>query len=256
MNNYDIFQFICREDNYGVLIADNNTGLTASIDAPDASAIDNELKKRDLKLTHLFITHKHADHTDGIDFLKKKYGCTVIGPDKEKNDIPCLDVTVIDEEYIDFSGSPVRVIETPGHTLGHIVYFFERENILFAGDTIFLMGCGRVFEGTHDQMFESMKKIKSLPNDTSIYCGHEYSLQNAKFAISIEPDNKLIEARMKDIERKTLQNIDCLPTNLEIELKTNPFLRYDEMSVRKILEMEKVSDKIIFSEIRKRKDNF
>ena len=176
--------------------------------------------------------------------------------DSEKDDIPFLDKTVIGEEYIDFSGSPVKVIETPGHTLGHVVYFFERENILFAGDTIFLMGCGRVFEGSHQQMYDSMKKIKSLPKNTSIYCGHEYSLQNAKFAASIEPNNKQVQTRLKEIERNTNQDIPSLPTKLELEIKTNPFLRYDSLDLKKALKMESSSEELVFSEIRTRKDNF
>ena len=256
MKEYNIFQFICREDNYGVIITDKETGLTLSIDTPDASAVDSQLQKNNLQLSHLFITHKHYDHIDGIEFLKKKYNCTVIGPDSEKDDIPFLDKTVIGEEYIDFSGSPVKVIETPGHTLGHVVYFFERENILFAGDTIFLMGCGRVFEGSHQQMYDSMKKIKSLPKNSSIYCGHEYSLQNAKFAASIEPNNQQVQARLKEIERNTNHDIPSLPTKLELEIKTNPFLRYDSLDLKKALKMESSSDELVFSEIRTRKDNF
>ena len=150
MTKFEIHQFICRTDNYGVLVSDADTGLTMSVDAPDAKRIDEELEKKKLNLTHLLITHKHQDHIDGIEYLKNKYNCIVLGPESEKDQIPHLDITLIGDEYIDFSGSPIKVIETPGHTLGHIVFFFEREKILFAGDTLFLMGCGRVFEGSHE----------------------------------------------------------------------------------------------------------
>ena len=189
MTKFEIHQFICRTDNYGVLVSDADTGLTMSVDAPDAKRIDEELEKKKLNLTHLLITHKHQDHIDGIEYLKNKYNCIVLGPESEKDQIPHLDITLIGDEYIDFSGSPIRVIETPGHTLGHIVFFFEREKILFAGDTLFLMGCGRVFEGTFEQMNNSINILSRLPNSTEIYCAHEYTLSNLVFAKQVEPMN-------------------------------------------------------------------
>tara|TARA_Y100000590_G_scaffold463233_1_gene629491 strand:+ start:8876 stop:9646 length:771 start_codon:yes stop_codon:yes gene_type:complete len=256
MQKFIINQFICRKDNYGVLIHNTDTKETLSIDAPDANIIDKNLTEKDLKLSHLFITHKHLDHIEGITFLKDKYNCLVIGPEGEKDQIPLIDQTVYDEQYINFSGSPVRVIHTPGHTLGHVMYFFEKEKILFAGDTLFLMGCGRVFEGTYDQMYESMEKIKTLPPDTTIYCGHEYSYTNAKFAANIDHKNSLVHDRLKRIEEKTLAGKQCLPTTLEKELKTNPFLRYNNKYLKESIGMDGMDGNIIFAEIRKRKDNF
>ena len=256
MSKFNINQFICRSDNYGVIISDKNTGLTASIDAPDAEMIDQELKKNDLKLTHIFITHKHLDHIEGIDYLKDKYGCIVIGPEKEKEEIPLLDITVIDEEYIDFSGSPIKIIETPGHTLGHIIYHFEQDNLLFAGDTLFLMGCGRVFEGTHEQMYKSLEKIKKLPPNTTIYCGHEYSIANAKFVASILPDNSNIKKRLDEIKSLRDQNKQTLPTLLDDELITNPFLMSNNSVLKRKLDMNNAKEEEIFSELRTRKDNF
>ena len=256
MTKFEIHQFICRTDNYGVLVSDADTGLTMSVDAPDAKRIDEELEKKKLNLTHLLITHKHQDHIDGIEYLKNKYNCIVLGPESEKDQIPHLDITLIGDEYIDFSGSPIRVIETPGHTLGHIVFFFEREKILFAGDTLFLMGCGRVFEGTHEQMFESIKKIRYLPIDTVIYCGHEYSLANAKFAISIYPDNENIGKRYEHIQKAVSEKKYCLPTTLERELRTNPFLMYDDPVLKNKLGKIKSTDLEVFSETRTQKDNF
>lgn len=255
MGKFNINHFICRSDNYGVIISDKNTGLTASIDAPDAEIIDQELKINDLKLTHLFITHKHLDHIEGIEYLKDKYSCKVIGPEKEKDEIPLLDITVIDEEYIDFSGSPIKIIETPGHTLGHIIYHFEQDNLLFAGDTLFLMGCGRVFEGTHKQMFESLEKIKKLPPNTAIYFGHEYSLANAKFAASIWPDNH-IKKRLDEIESLRAQNKHTIPTTLDAELITNLFLMGDNTSLKRKLDMGDAKEEEIFSELRTKKDTF
>ena len=148
------------------------------------------------------------------------------------------------------------MIETPGHTLGHIVFFFEREKILFAGDTLFLMGCGRVFEGSHEQMFGSIKKIRDLPIDTVIYCGHEYSLANAKFAISIYPDNENIGKRYEHIQKAVSEKKYCLPTTLERELRTNPFLMYDDPVLKNKLGKIKSTDLEVFSEIRTQKDNF
>ena len=256
MNKFEIHQFICRADNYGVLVSDKNSGLTMSVDAPDALKIDEELEKKKLNLTHLLITHKHQDHIDGIEYLKNKYNCIVLGPESEKDQIPQLDITLIGDEYIDFSGSPIKVIETPGHTLGHIIFFFEREKILFAGDTLFLMGCGRVFEGTHEQMFESVKKIRDLPTDTVIYCGHEYSMANAKFALSIYPNNENIRNRYKYIQKAVSDKKHCLPTTLELELQTNPFLKYDDPILKNKLGKIKSTDLEVFSETRIQKDNF
>ena len=256
MTKFEIHQFICRTDNYGVLVSDADTGLTMSVDAPDAKRIDEELEKKKLNLTHLLITHKHQDHIDGIEYLKNKYNCIVLGPESEKDQIPHLDITLIGDEYIDFSGSPIRVIETPGHTLGHIVFFFEREKILFAGDTLFLMGCGRVFEGTHEQMFESIKKIRDLPIDTVIYCGHEYTKSNLNFCLKYDTKNIFLKEKKIDIQKKLNSNQPTIPTTLGQEIKTNVFLRCNDPEIKRALDMKDSSEVEVFSKLRDLKDSF
>ncbi len=256
MNKLIIHQFECLSDNYGVLIHDSETNQTASIDAPDAEAIKRELKEKNWKLTHILVTHKHLDHIGGIDDLKKYYNPFVIGPKYEEESIEFLDKTVLDQEFFDFSNRPVKVIHTPGHTLGHIIYWIENDNVLFAGDTIFAMGCGRVFEGSHDQMLYSLNKIKELPENTIVYCGHEYTIANGKFALSIEPNNKNLCSRIEYVKELRSENKPTLPTTIKIELDTNPFLRTDSLEIKKNLDLLNSDSKKIFSALRTKKDNF
>lgn len=256
MNKLIIHQFECLSDNYGVLIHDSETNQTASIDAPDAVAIRRELKEKNWKLTHILVTHKHLDHIGGIDDLKKYYNPFVIGPKYEEESIEFLDKTVLDQEFFDFSNRPVKVIHTPGHTLGHIIYWIENDNVLFAGDTIFAMGCGRVFEGSHDQMLDSLNKIKELPENTIVYCGHEYTIANGKFALSIEPNNKNLCSRIEYVKELRSENKPTLPTTIKTELDTNPFLRTDSLEIKKNLDLLNSDSKKIFSALRTKKDNF
>lgn len=256
MKKLKIHQFECLSDNYGVLIHDSETNQTASIDAPDALAIKKELEDKNWKLTHILVTHKHLDHIGGIEDLKKHYNPFIIGPKYEEEYMPFLDKTVIDQEFFDFSNRPVKVIHTPGHTLGHIVYWIENDNLLFAGDTLFAMGCGRVFEGSHEQMHDSLNKIKELPEHTIVYCGHEYTLANGNFALSIESGNKDLCSRVELIKELRSENKLTLPTTIKIELNTNPFLRTDSPEIQKKLAQLKSDSKNIFSELRSRKDNF
>lgn len=256
MNKLIIHQFECLSDNYGVLIHDSETNQTASIDAPDAEAIKRELKEKNWKLTHILVTHKHLDHIGGIDDLKKYYNPFVIGPKYEEESIELLDKTVLDQEFFDFSNRPVKVIHTPGHTLGHIIYWIENDNVLFAGDTIFAMGCGRVFEGSHDQMLYSLNKIKELPENTIVYCGHEYTIANGKFALSIEPNNQNLCSRIEYVKELRSENKPTLPTTIKIELDTNPFLRTDSLEIKKNLDLLNSDSKKIFSALRTKKDNF
>ena len=256
MNKLIIHQFECLSDNYGVLIHDSETNQTASIDAPDAVAIRRELKEKNWNLTHILVTHKHLDHIGGIDDLKKYYNPFVIGPKYEEESIEFLDKTVLDQEFFDFSNRPVKVIHTPGHTLGHIIYWIENDNVLFAGDTIFAMGCGRVFEGSHDQMLDSLNKIKELPENTIVYCGHEYTIANGKFALSIEPNNKNLCSRIEYVKELRSENKPTLPTTIKTELDTNPFLRTDSLEIKKNLDLLNSDSKKIFSALRTKKDNF
>lgn len=253
MGNIEFFQFNCLDDNFGVLVHSPDTGETASIDAPDAAAVEAALAEKGWKLSHIFVTHHHADHTQGVAELKKKFNCHVIGPSNPS--IHDLDETVGDGDSFKFAGETVIVIATPGHTLDMINFHLPAQKVVFTADTLFALGCGRVFEGTYHQMWNSMAKLAKLPPETTIYCGHEYTLANAKFALTVDGTNPELVARATEIDTLRSQNKPTLPTTLELELRTNPFLRPSDPQIRKNLGMDNASDADVFAEIRKRKDN-
>ena len=192
--------FLCRTDNFGVLIHDPESGLTASIDAPEEAPILEALERRGWKLTHILTTHHHGDHVAANDALKERFGVTIIGPFGEASRIPGLDKAVRHGERFDFAGHSVEVIETPGHTAGHICFHFPQDKLLFAADTLFALGCGRLFEGTPATMWQSLGRLMALPDDTTVYFGHEYTLSNARFAVTVDPGNSELEARAAEIE--------------------------------------------------------
>jgi hydroxyacylglutathione hydrolase len=249
-----IHQFACRSDNYGVLIHDAAAKLTAAIDAPETEAVRRALAEKGWKLTHILVTHHHADHTEGVLPLKAETGCTVLGPKGEAGKIKGLDKLVGEGDSFSFGGSEVKVLETPGHTSGHISYWIPSANVAFVGDTVFAMGCGRVIEGTPEMMWNSLQKVAKLPPATELYCGHEYTVSNAKFALTIEPENKALQARAAEAEKLRAANKFTLPTRLDAELETNPFLRPHIPAIRARLGMEKAPDWQVFAEIRERKN--
>ena len=252
----EIVQFPCRSDNFGVLIHDAKSGRTASIDAPELQPILDVLEARSWTLTDIFTTHHHIDHVEANLDLKSRYNCTVTGPEAEKNKIPGIDRTVKGGDVIDFAGHKADVIDCPGHTLGGISLHFASDKVLFAADTLFALGCGRLLEGTPAQMWSSLSKLLRLPDDTALYCGHEYTLSNARFALTIDPENEALVARAIEIERLRAANKPTLPSTLGIEKATNPFLRAADGYIRAHLGMENASDAEVFTEIRKRKDHF
>lgn len=254
MPQLEIHQFMCLKDNFGVLIHDPKTGQTAAIDAPEASAVRQALTTKGWKLTHILITHHHADHTDGILPLKEETRCIVIGPKAEAQRIKGLDRTVGEGDMFTFGSSEVRVLDTPGHTAGHITFYIPSAKVAFAGDTLFAIGCGRVIEGTMEMMWTSLEKLAKLPPETAIYCGHEYTLSNARFALTIEPENDALKARAVEIEKLLVAGKATLPTTIGAELATNPFLRPQSAAIRNRLGMEKSSDWQVFAEIRERKN--
>jgi len=256
MTHLEIYQFACLSDNYGVLLHDPKTGETASIDAPDASAVSAALDDKGWSLSHILTTHHHHDHTGGNLELKQKTGCTIVGPRAEAAKIPGIDVQLAEGDVYDFCSTSVQVFETPGHTLGQINYWFKDDNLLFSGDTLFSLGCGRVFEGTLDQMWSSLQKLMGLPGGTVIYSGHEYTLANAAFALSIEPGNAALRARAELIKEMRAHNEPTVPTTLQLELETNPFLRPDSAEIQETLAMVGADLAQVFAEIRKRKDRF
>ncbi|MFP4537407.1 MAG: hydroxyacylglutathione hydrolase [Dichotomicrobium sp.] len=248
----EVYQFICRSDNFGVLIHDPDAGVTAAIDAPDADAVRRALKTKGWNLTHILVTHHHADHTAGIGALKGETGCTVTGPAKGR--ISGVDTGLSEGDVYSFGNYKAQILETPGHTLDHIVYWFEDAGLLFAGDTLFSLGCGRVFEGTPAQMWTSLQKLKRLPPDTEVYCGHEYTLANAEFALTVESGNDALQTRAQEVRRLRDEGQPTLPTTLGRELETNPFLRPDSPEIRATLGMPDDSDEAVWTELRKRKD--
>ena len=207
------------------MIHDPASGDTASIDAPDANAVESALKANGWNLTHILVTHHHWDHTQGIEELKSKYKCHVIGPQAEEEKIKSLDETKKDGDQFFFGGEPVEVISTPGHTLGMINFYFPNSAVVFTGDTLFALGCGRIFEGDANMMWDSLSKLAKLPSETVVYCGHEYTKANAEFCLTIEPDNRALIERAKEIDSLRAQNKPTLPTTIGLELETNSFLR-------------------------------
>lgn len=248
--------FTCRTDNFGVLIHDSETGMTAAIDAPEEQPILDALARRGWTLTHILTTHHHGDHVAANLALKEKFGVTVIGPVNEAAKIPGIDRTVGDGERFDLAGHPVDVIETPGHTAGHICFHFPDDKLLFAADTLFALGCGRLFEGTPEQMWRSLSRLAALPDETQLYFGHEYTLANARFALTIDPGNPELVARAAEIESLRDKGEATAPSTIGLEKRTNPYLRVHDPDIRAGLGLETASDAAVFAEIRKRKDNF
>jgi len=256
MTSLMIEQFTCRQDNFGVLLHDPLTGETASIDAPDAARINGRLGQDGWKLTHLFVTHHHPDHVEGIPALAQASSLTIIGPAAEAAKIAGLTQTVGDGDTFEFAGRTVQVISTPGHTAGHVCFYIPDEGLLFAGDTLFALGCGRLFEGSPENMFRSLSRLAELPDETRVYCGHEYTQSNARFAVSVDPDNEALAKRMQDINDLRSKGLPTLPTTIGFEKRTNPFMRTGDPAIRKQLGMENASDVEVFAELRRRKDSF
>ena len=248
--------FPCLKDNYGVLLHDPSTGTTAAIDAPEAAAVEAALAERGWRLTDILVTHHHADHTGGIAELKKKHLCRVIAPRKEASKIANIDVTVREGDVVTVGSLVGRVLETPGHTAGHVTYWFKSDKLAFVGDTLFSVGCGRILEGTPDMMWQSLLKIRNLPADTLIFCGHEYTAANVHFALTIEPKNIALRARAEEVVRLSEQKKPTIPTTIQQEKSYNPFLRADLHSVQGAIGMEGSPPAQVFGLIRARKDKF
>lgn len=252
----EIRLFLCRSDNYGVLVHDPESGATAAIDAPESAPIEATLKSTGWKLTDILVTHHHADHTDGITALKGKYKCRVVAPHAEAGKIPAVDETVREGDKVKVGALSANVIETPGHTLGHIAYWFHADKIAFVGDTLFSIGCGRVIEGTPEQMWHSLVKLRDLPDETEFYCGHEYTAANIKFARTIEPNNRVLAARDAQARQQIAKNEPTIPATIGEEKLANPFLRADLPEVASGIGMAGKPAAQVFAEIRARKNRF
>ena len=254
MTQLTFVQVPCLADNYAVIAHSPQSGETLLIDAPDAKAIEAALDQRGWRLSHLFVTHHHTDHTGGVAALKEKYGCKVTGPEGEADRIPQIDHAVSEKSAVTFAGMEVRIIETPGHTLGHIAYVIPGAKVAFTGDTLFSLGCGRIFEGDAQSMWSALEKLMTLPDDTQIYCGHEYTTSNGRFALSVEPENEALQARMRDVEILRGQGKPTLPTTLAAEKATNPFLRPGSPAIRARLGLQNAADWQVFARLRELKN--
>lgn len=248
--------FPCLNDNYGFLLHDPDSGLTASVDTPEAGPILQALDERGWQLTHIFNTHHHWDHAGGNLELKERTGCTIIGPRADADRIPGIDVKVGEGDRFELGLQTVEVRETPGHTRGHIVFHLPEHHVAFVGDTLFAMGCGRLFEGSPEQMWDSLQKILAWPEATQIYCAHEYTQANARFALTVDPANEDLQQRATEVDTHRAENRPTVPTTLALEKQTNPFLRADAAGIRQTLEMENARPVDVFARIRALKDTF
>lgn len=248
-------QFPCLADNYGVLVHDSATGATAAIDAPDGTAVIEALGATGWRLTDILVTHHHGDHVGGIPALKARFsGLRVVGPAKEAAEIGVLDLAVAEGEVVMVGHLSAKVIETPGHTAGHIAYWFEENDALFAGDTLFSLGCGRVLETSMEVMWGSLLKLSQLPGDTQVYCGHEYTESNARFALTVEPGNAILQERARQVSVLRADGKPTLPTTMALELSANPFLRCAEPAVQAAAGLPGRDPARVFAVLRERKN--
>jgi hydroxyacylglutathione hydrolase len=243
-------------DNYVYLLHEPKAGATAVVDPALAAPVLERLQARGWKLDWILSTHHHADHTGGNLELKQATGCRVAGAKKDEARIPGIDLRLAEGDHFRFGEIDAQVFETPGHTSGHISFWFPDAKALFCADTLFSLGCGRVFEGSHALMWQSLSKLAALPDDTLVYCGHEYTQSNARFALSVDPDNRALQARAAEVERQRAAGKPTVPSTLGAERAANPFLRAGNPAIRKRLGMESASDAEVFAEIRHRKDRF
>ncbi len=252
----DIKIIKCLSDNYSYLIRDKKTNLVGVIDPSEFRPVDIEIEKSFKKLDFVLNTHHHSDHTGGNIELKNKYNCKVVCSLYDEKLIPGVDIKKKDGETLMFGEINFKVIHIPGHTVGHIAFYSKKANIVFTGDTLFSLGCGRIFEGTFEQMFQSLEKLKSLPNKTLVYCGHEYTRNNGDFCISIDSDNEKLKERIAQVKIKINNNLPSLPVTLKDEIETNIFLRCDDKKIKNNLKMNNSSNLEVFTNLRNLKDTF
>ncbi|WP_237153340.1 hydroxyacylglutathione hydrolase [Oryzibacter oryziterrae] len=256
MSAIEIVTVPCLSDNYAYLLHDTQSGATAVIDAPEAAPILAELEQRGWRLDHILITHHHADHIQGVADILARHKASVTGAAIDRHRLPPLDRALADGDCFTVGTVTGRMWETPGHTLGHVVYYFEAAGAVFTADTLFALGCGRLFEGTAAQMWQSLSRLASLPEDTRVYCGHEYTASNARFALTIEPFNAELAERAKSITLLRAEGRPTVPTTIGEEKATNPFLRAGNESMSARLGLTDATPDQVFAEIRRRKDVF
>ncbi len=256
MAKLQIEQIPVLRDNYVYVVHDPASGATAAIDPAVAEPVEECLSTHGWRLTHILNTHHHDDHIGGNLALKRASGAKVVGARHDAQRIPGIDVEVGDGESFLLGTAAAMVIDVPGHTVGHIAYWFPESHALFCGDTLFCLGCGRLFEGTAEQMWASLLKLRSLPDETMVYCAHEYTQSNARFARTVERDNAELIGRIAEIDARRGRRLPTVPAPLAVERATNPFLRADIESVKKGVGLPGADAARVFAEIRRRKDAF
>lgn len=246
----------CLQDNYTYLLHDPTSGATAVVDVPDAAPVLAELARREWRLTDILLTHHHSDHIDGVAALRAATGAKVWGAEADRSRLPRLDWSLWERDRVTLGGEEGVVIDVPGHTVGHIAYYFAASGLAFTGDSLMAGGCGRLFEGRPEQMWDSLQKLAALPGETLICSGHEYTASNLRFAATIEPENPALAARTMRVAVARGQGRATVPSRLSGELATNPYLRAGLASVKTAVGMAGASDLEVFTEIRARKDRF
>ncbi|MCM2562659.1 hydroxyacylglutathione hydrolase [Lutimaribacter sp. EGI FJ00015] len=252
----EIVTIPCLSDNYAFLAHDKASGETALIDVPEAGPILEELDRRGWQLTHILLTHHHLDHVQGIDAVLAAYPAKVVGATADAHRLPPLDIGVAEGDTVQIGGESGHVIDVSGHTVGHIAFHFPESQVAFTADSLMALGCGRLFEGTPGQMWQSLQKLAALPPETLICSGHEYTATNARFAQTIEPGNTRLMSRIDRIGEARAKGLPTVPSLLSVELETNPFLRADQPGVRQGVGMEGAAPDEVFAEVRRRKDAF
>lgn len=246
----------CLFDNYAFLIRDAATGATALVDAPEAGPIEAALEVRGWGLSEIWITHHHGDHTDGVAALRAKYGAEVVGNTADRARLPALDREIAPGDWLSLGESAAEVLDVPGHTIGHVAFVMREDRAAFTADSLMALGCGRVNEGTHAQMWQSLAQFREMPEDLRIYSGHNYGVANARFALSVEPENAELLARLDRIKAMDAAGEPIVPSTLAEEKATNPFLRAVEPAVKAALGLDGADHAATFAELRRRKDRF
>ncbi len=255
MSQFEVEIVPVLSDNYVYILNEPDSGTTAVVDPPVTGPINELLANRGWAPSIILVTHHHPDHVAGVQELKAKYGARVYGPAAEREAIPGIDVALEEGDEVTVGDQTGTVLETPGHTRGHISYWFEESRALLCADTLFALGCGRLFEGTAEQMQQSMDKYGALPDDALVYCGHEYTQSNARFALTVDPNNEALVKRAQEIDRLRAEGRPTVPSTLGEERATNPFLRTSDPQIKRLLKMENATPAEVFGEIRQRKDN-
>ncbi|HMQ95144.1 MAG TPA: hydroxyacylglutathione hydrolase [Amaricoccus sp.] len=252
----EIVTIPCRSDNYAYLLRDGATGRVGLVDAPEAEPIRMELARRGWGLYLILITHHHDDHIAGVDALRGEFGAAVVGAAADRARLPALDKAVADGDRVALGESLGTVVEVPGHTIGHVAYHFPASQALFSADSLMVMGCGRLFEGTAEQMWRSLETLAALPPETLVYSGHEYAESNLRFALSVDGENPALLARAEEIAGLRARGEATVPARLDLEIATNPFLRARDPGMKARMGLGGAPDAAVFAEIRRRKDAF